>query len=118
MATHLKQFETILIPFKNGFTITDSQGKPRMYKTRKSFEKTFPKHLYGTDGVELVEFAEVRHGRWIPKKVDAIATKFQCSECGRTVECGNDYFGKPTKYVSSTFPYCHCGAKMDAEVSK
>lgn len=57
----------------------------------------------------------VRHGQWIPKNVDAIVTKFKCSECGRTVRCGNDYFGKPTKYVSSTFPYCHCGAKMDGD---
>ena len=62
-----------------------------------------------------IDAEPVRHGRWIPKKVDAIVTKFQCSDCGRTVECGNDYFGKPPKYVSSTFPYCHCGAKMDGE---
>lgn len=61
---------------------------------------------------EAVDAKSVRHGRWIAKGVDAIVTKFQCSECGRTVECCNDYFGKPTKHVSSTFPYCHCGAKM------
>lgn len=63
-----------------------------------------------------IDAKPMRHGQWIPKKVDAIETEFQCSECGRTVECGNDYFGKPTKHVSSTFPYCHCGAKMDLEV--
>lgn len=112
MASNFKKTETILIPFRDGWSISDSQGKPRMYKTIKAFEKSFPKHYLGTDGVELVEYAEVRHGRWVPKKVDAVTTKFECSECGRTVALANDYFGKATKYASSYYPYCHCGAKM------
>ena len=57
----------------------------------------------------------VRHGRWIPNKVGAVETKFECSECGRTVILCNDYFAKATKHASHSFPYCHCGCKMDAE---
>ena len=58
----------------------------------------------------------IRHGRWIPNKVGAVETKFECSECGRTVILCNDYFAKATEYASHRFPYCHCGCKMDAEV--
>lgn len=68
------------------------------------------------DAAPTVEAQPVRHGRWIPKYVGAVVTKFQCSECPRTVEVANDYFGKPTKFASSKYPYCHCGTKMDLEV--
>jgi hypothetical protein len=30
-----------------------------MYKTMQAFERAFPRHYLGTDGVELVEYAEV-----------------------------------------------------------
>ncbi len=59
MASYIKRGESILIPFRNGQSITDSQLKPRMYKTMQTFEKAFPKHYLGTNGVELVEYAEV-----------------------------------------------------------
>ncbi len=62
-----------------------------------------------------IEAEPVRHGKWIAVKVDATETKFQCSECGREVKCGNDYFMKPTKHINASYPYCHCGAKMDLE---
>lgn len=58
----------------------------------------------------------VRHGRWIPNKVGAIETEFKCSECGRTVTRSNDLFGKASEFASHTFPYCHCGAKMNMGV--
>ena len=70
MASHIKKGESLLIPFRNGQSISDSQLKPRMYKTMQAFEKAFPKHYLGTDGVELVEYAEVvrckdcKHWRW------------------------------------------------------
>ena len=48
-----------MIPFRNGVSISDSQLKPRMYKTVQAFERAFPKHYLGTDGVELVEYAPV-----------------------------------------------------------
>ena len=48
-----------MIPFRDGQSITDSQLKPRMYKTMQAFEKSFPGYHLGTAGVELVEYAEV-----------------------------------------------------------
>lgn len=68
------------------------------------------------DEAPTVDAEPVRHGRWIPNEVGAVETKFECSECGRTVILCNDYFAKATKYASHRFPYCHCGCKMDAEV--
>jgi len=59
MASHIKRGESILIPFRSGQSITDSQLKPRMYKTLQAFEKSFPGHYLGTNGVVLVEYAEV-----------------------------------------------------------
>ena len=59
MASHIKKGESLLIPFRNGQSISDSQLKPRMYKTMQAFEKSFPGHYLGRDGVELVEYAPV-----------------------------------------------------------
>lgn len=59
MASYIKKGESILIPFRNGQSICDSQLKPRIYKTMQAFEKSFPRHYLGTAGVELVEYAEV-----------------------------------------------------------
>ena len=59
MAKYIERGAHILIPFRNGLSIGDSQGKPRIYSTWKAFEKHFPAHYLGTQGVELVEFAEV-----------------------------------------------------------
>lgn len=67
------------------------------------------------DELPTVDAEPVRHGAWTPKKVDAITTEFECSECGRTVTLTNDYFGKAPDYASSYYPYCHCGAKMDGK---
>ena len=68
------------------------------------------------DNAPAVDAKPVRHGRWIPEIVDCIETVFKCSECCRLVEMTNDYCYKASKYASHTYPYCHCGAKMDAEV--
>ena len=59
MASHIKKGESIYIPFRNGQSISDSQLKPRMYKTMQAFEKSFPGHYLGNVGVELAEYAEV-----------------------------------------------------------
>ena len=59
MASHIKKGESLLIPFRNGQSISDSQLKPRMYKTMQAFERSFPGHYLGKDGVELEEYAPV-----------------------------------------------------------
>ena len=68
------------------------------------------------DAQTTVDAAPVVHGKWVVEKVDATSTIFKCSKCYREVERMNDYFLKPTKFISHYYPYCHCGAKMDLEV--
>ena len=98
MASHIKRGESLFIPFGNDLSISDSQNKPRMYKTVQMFEKAFPKHHFHRDGVELVEYAEVRHGRWQYVPVG----RLQCMECKHYIDVGDDK------------NYCpNCGAKMD-----
>jgi hypothetical protein len=78
----IKRGESLLIPFRNGKSIYDSQNKPRIYKTRKGFEKHFPGHYLGKDGVELVEYVEVvrckdcRH--WIERTADGVDSFHVC----------------------------------------
>ena len=47
-----------------------------------------------------IEAEPVRHGRWI--RMDNSYAKWKCSECGAI----EDHSG---------WPYCHCGAKMEAK---
>lgn len=55
----------------------------------------------------------VRHGRWVPIQHYDSHDIFECSECGRgVVHVPCDYT------VQDDYPYCHCGAKMDGEVTK
>lgn len=113
MANHIKRGGSLFIPFRNGLSISDSQLKPRMYKTKKMFEKAFPGHYLGTDGVELVEYAEVRHGRWIEREDMTI-----CSACNTplpTVEFTDAEFGKVCVEINKT-AYCpNCGTRMNLE---
>ena len=59
MASYIKRGESLFIPFWNGLSISDSQIRPRIYKSTEQFEKHFPGYYKGLDGVELVEYAEV-----------------------------------------------------------
>lgn len=64
---------------------------------------------------ELIEYAPVRHGRWIPRgDDDSDAGMYKCSECG-----DERYFGEEvwTSEEAATYArYCpNCGAKMDKE---
>lgn len=104
MASHIKRGESLFIPFRNGQSISDSQCKPRMYKSVANFEKSFPAHNHGTKGIEMVEYVEVRHGEW--QQNPYCKRIYFCSECGRHIEDGSC---NPYEH----FPYCHCGAKMN-----
>ena len=48
-------------------------------------------------------------GRWIP--LATWKNAYRCSECGRTLTDIID--GKNN--VTKSYPYCHCGAKMEVE---
>lgn len=88
MASHIKKGESILIPFRNGQSISDSQLKPRMYKTMQAFEKSFPGYYLGTAGVELVEYAEV----------------VRCKNCWQYREVLGKDSGKPCGYGICKLP--------------
>ena len=105
MASYIKRGESLFIPFMAGKSISDSQCKPRMYKSKQNFEKTFPKHNYVTSGIELVEYDEVKHSRW--EKISGFDV---CNICGTSPAYCEPKPNNPKGYP----PYCHfCGAKMD-----
>ena len=55
MARAIKQGQHIFIAFQDGDAVLDSQLRPRMYKSREQFEKSFPAWRDGK--AELVEYA-------------------------------------------------------------
>nr|DAP34135.1 MAG TPA: Protein of unknown function (DUF551) [Caudoviricetes sp.] len=55
MARAIKQGQHIFIAFQDGEAVLDSQLRPRMYKSREQFEKSFPAWRDGK--AELVEYA-------------------------------------------------------------
>lgn len=57
MARVIKQGEHIFIAFQDGEAVLDSQLRPRMYKSREQFEKSFPAWRDGK--AELVEYAPI-----------------------------------------------------------
>jgi hypothetical protein len=60
----LNKSDKILIPFIDGKSVMDSQMKPRMYKTRSAFEKSFPGYGRHEEDIDLVEYTPVVHGEW------------------------------------------------------
>lgn len=104
MARYIEQGKSIYIPFKYGVSITDSQLHLRMYKTKEQYERHFPGIR---EGVELLEYAPVVHGRWIWNEENEC---WICSNC--EMSALNNYRGN-----STDSNYCpNCGAKMDLGV--
>ena len=54
------------------------------------------------------DVAPVRHGTWLP--IVSYNNTYKCSECGRLLVNITDGLNMVAKH----YPYCHCGAKMDA----
>lgn len=54
MARTIKQGQHIFIAFQDGEAVLDSQLRPRMYKSKAKFEKSFPAWRDGK--AELVEY--------------------------------------------------------------
>ena len=118
MASFIKKGESIFIPFRDGHSISDSQLKPRMYKTEKAFVKSFPGYYLGTAGVELVEYAEVVHGWWEDEYGGAFVNpRYRCSVCKEKAlyRHEQDCLGGWHE-VQALTDYCpNCGAKMDGD---
>lgn len=114
MPTKIKRGQSLLIPFKGGVNIYDSQNKPRMYLTQKAFEKSFPGHLIDREGVELVEYAEVVRCRDCKHRG---SVDYKCPMC-YTEDSYDEESGYDCWDVDKTVDegFCHCGEKMDAEV--
>ncbi len=114
MSTYIKRGDSLFIPFKNGRSISDSQCKPRMYKSKQNFEKTFPKHNYGTSNIELVEYTETKYAEWYydPNGMDWGLGAWLCSEC----HTKNDNIGcskNISPYMFAGSKFCpQCGATM------
>lgn len=104
MATYIERGNSLFIPFRNGVSISDSQCRPRMYKSKENFEKSFPTHNLGNKDIELVEYKEVKHGAWINGRYNDWkdnAYEEMCSVCGRYSQ----------EYGRGFCP--NCGAKLD-----
>lgn len=101
MAFRFEKGKHIYFLFKGGHTVQDSQLKPRYYLDRHKAEI----HLYRGD--EIVEYAPVVHGRWVPLGAESdydLWFEWKCSECGENYA-----------YDEEIIPYnfCpNCGADM------
>ena len=79
MAHRFEKGKPIYFLFKNGYTVQDSQLKPRYYLDRKKAEEYLP---YGDEIVEYaptIEAEPEKRGHWI---FDPTWGTHRCSECG------------------------------------
>lgn len=101
----IKQGESLFIPFLNGEGVRDAHQKARTYKSIDACRKALKRDF---DKVEIVEYAPVRLGEWIPLEepqwncFGLITIGYRCSECGREEPDNHEL-------------YCRCGAKMGAK---
>ena len=87
--------------FRDGKSVLNSQCKPRMFKTAE--KATLGLNYIDTD--DVVEYAEVKHGRWIKVGESCGADILECSVCHTIHPQYGDAFCRD------------CGCKMDLEVS-
>lgn len=103
MASYIERGDSLFIPFRNEVSISDSQCRPRMYKSVQNFEKSFPTHDLGNKNIDLVEYREVKHGEWV-EVGNAYGTEWLCDNCKMGVRHHENQ------------PYCsECGAKMNTQ---
>lgn len=80
----------------------------RVWERLKSIEDILGSD-YNLD--RLRELAEAdQNGQWVAVRRTNASTAYQCSVCGRRVSVMNTGAA-----VWDHYPYCHCGAKMDAD---
>lgn len=100
MANRFEKGKHIFFLFKNGYTVQDSQLKPRYYLEERTAEKYLP---YGE---EIVEYAPVVHGEWLDNDDRCYCNRCFEFSCTVTDDTGTIY-NDLTKFCPN------CGAKMD-----
>lgn len=83
MSWGLKEGQTLFIPFVKGKTVSDSQGRPRMYKSMSAFKT----HFKEQDQVTIMQYKPRRLSRWVGLKEPGMVTcggnpYYVCSNCG------------------------------------
>lgn len=88
MARSIKQGQHIFIAFQDKEAVLDSQLRPRMYKSREQFEKSFPRwgQVASEQGKQLdrllAELGQVKHQRDSYRLYhDDLASKPNCNTC-------------------------------------
>lgn len=105
MASTIKKGDILYIPFINGYQVTDSQGKPRIYKSEESFRRWFPPTQ---EQVELVRYKPVELGYWVDKGYDdQYEGLYECSICH-----DERYFGEGNPFDYGANHCMHCGSEM------
>lgn len=112
-----KQGEHIYFAFLNGKAATDSQRRPRMYKSRKNFESAAPRYLI--ESADLVEYAPLMRAVWLNFTADFSVA--ECSLCGNLYEVSpeekpcSEYF----EVFKQSYRFCpNCGAQMGLSKEK
>jgi hypothetical protein len=86
-------------------------------------------HIDGSEHKKCVHFknktdvVEVPCSEWRLLRTRTFAdggycSTFECPLCGREVSTQHAYDEDKYEYVKTSFPYCHCGAKMNDIISK
>lgn len=97
MKAYIKRGDSLYIPFARGLSIPGVQKKMRVYKSLENLKKSKHTFCQLDDNVEVAEYSEVKHGRYI---TNDDGDSF-CSICGEM-------------WLNVTHNFCpHCGAKMD-----
>lgn len=101
MANRFEKGKHIFFLFKKGYTVQDSQLKPRYYLELDRAKQYLP---YGD---EIIEYAPVRHGQWRLAKEGKLLFA-ECPCCGMVVDA----------ILAAWWNYCPvCGVKTDAEAA-
>lgn len=99
MARAIEKGQHIFIAFQGGKAVMDSQLRPRMYKSREQFEKSFPAWRDGK--AELVEYAPTLTPPNEPLTCEGCACKeysrdsYPCNSCFRNDETLSDQYRPP-----------------------
>lgn len=112
MATTITQGNELYIPFRDGKSISNSQNVPRIYQSVSAFQKHFPGHYLGDEGITLEKYVPERQpGRWIRAKDEQayFDVEYVCSACQFVVAVSG--IGTP---ILHGYKYCpNCGTPID-----